>query len=192
MAKHRDVPDTGRSAGLLNGIHRRLTRRSRQWRQEMNGGARARACEQAWERSRSGAKLCQTTGLVERSTALDVDVCGLSTGTPVCSTLHAEQQPSWARWPDWSSCPAPAVPLPWQMVAAASGSDAARLAAQHAPIGAKICTNRATRNTGRNFFSRRRIADPSKGELTTMEAGSRDWTPAYLFPPDGNSWRAQV
>jgi hypothetical protein len=35
------------------------------------------------------------------------------------------------------------------------------LAAQHAPIGAKICTARATRTIGRNFLSRRRIANPT-------------------------------
>src|SRR5471030_1204407 len=35
------------------------------------------------------------------------------------------------------------------------------LAAQHAPIGAKICTARAIRTIGRNFLSRRRIANPT-------------------------------
>jgi hypothetical protein len=43
------------------------------------------------------------------------------------------------------------------MVAAASGSEAAMLAAQQAPIGAKICTIRAIKTIGRNFRNRRRI-----------------------------------
>jgi hypothetical protein len=35
------------------------------------------------------------------------------------------------------------------------------LAAQHAPIGAKICTARTIRTIGRNLLSRRRIANPT-------------------------------
>src|ERR1700712_1171987 len=50
------------------------------------------------------------------------------------------------------------------MTAAASGSDAAMLAAQQAPIGAKICTTNANRTIGRNLFSRARIANPSEAE----------------------------
>ena len=38
------------------------------------------------------------------------------------------------------------------------------LAAQHAPIGAKICTTRAIRTMGRKFFSRLRIANPFVSE----------------------------
>ena len=34
------------------------------------------------------------------------------------------------------------------------------LAAQHAAIGAKICTTRAIRTIGRNFRNRRRISKP--------------------------------
>ena len=40
-------------------------------------------------------------------------------------------------------------------------------AAQHAPIGAKICTTKAIRTMGRKFFSRRRIANPSGLDLIT-------------------------
>jgi hypothetical protein len=35
------------------------------------------------------------------------------------------------------------------------------LAAQHAPIGAKICTVRAIRTIGKKFRSRRRINEPT-------------------------------
>jgi len=34
-------------------------------------------------------------------------------------------------------------------------------AAQHAPIGARICTINAIRTIGRNFFKRRRIRKPT-------------------------------
>jgi hypothetical protein len=37
------------------------------------------------------------------------------------------------------------------------GSEAATLAAQHAAIGARICTVRASKTIGRNFRSRRRM-----------------------------------
>jgi hypothetical protein len=47
------------------------------------------------------------------------------------------------------------------MIAACSGSEAAMLAAQHAPIGAKICTVRAIRTIGKKFRSRRRINEPT-------------------------------
>ena len=48
---------------------------------------------------------------------------------------------------------------PEQIIPACSGSDAPMLAAHVAPIGAKICTNRAIRTTGRNFASRRRMEE---------------------------------
>ena len=47
------------------------------------------------------------------------------------------------------------------------------LAAQHAPIGAKICTTRAIRTIGRKFFSRLRIANPSESQLITRSPKSR-------------------
>jgi hypothetical protein len=43
------------------------------------------------------------------------------------------------------------------MAAADSGSEAAMLAAQHAAMGAKICTIKAIMTIGRNFRNRRRI-----------------------------------
>ena len=77
--------------------------------------------------------------------------------------------------------------LPWQMTAPASGSEAAMLAAQHAPIGAKICTARAIRTMGRKFFSRR-IANPSASELNHPESpksrsGSRNYVAASRSKP---------
>src|SRR6185312_9003256 len=109
-------------------------------------------------------------------------ISGTSTGAPLCSTLQTEQHPSWARWPFWSVCPAPGVALPWQITAPASGSEAAMDAAQHAPIGAKICTARATRTIGRKFFSQR-IAIPSAPDLNSQESpksrsGSRNYIAA--------------
>lgn len=127
-------------------------------RQDKDGGPRACAWEPACDRSRREAKPCQTIAPGTRSTAA-AKACGASSGAPVCNTLQAAQQPSWAWCPVWSSCPLPGF-APWQMLATASGSDKARLIAQQAPIGAKICTNRATRTIGRKFFSRRRIAKP--------------------------------
>src|SRR5437762_3575666 len=55
------------------------------------------------------------------------------------------------------------------------------LAAQHAPIGAKICTIRAIRTMGRKFFSRRRIAIPSASELITLGVRSREQVPGFIF-----------
>src|SRR5436190_21857368 len=55
------------------------------------------------------------------------------------------------------------------MTAPASGSEAAMDAAQHAPIGAKICTARAISTIGRKFFSRR-IANPSASDLNHLES----------------------
>ena len=74
------------------------------------------------------------------------------------------------------------APLPWQMTAPASGSEAAMVAAQHAPIGAKICTARAIRTIGRKFFSRR-IANPSASDLNHQQSpksrsGSRNYVAA--------------
>src|SRR5260370_36454710 len=43
------------------------------------------------------------------------------------------------------------------MAAAGRGWEAAMLAAQHAPIGARICPARAIRTPGRKFRNRRRI-----------------------------------
>ena len=105
----------------------------------------------------------------------------------LCSTLQTEQHPSCARWLVWSVCPAPGAPLPWQMTAPASGSEAAMLAAQHAPMGAKICTIRAIRTMGRKFFSQR-IANPSASELNHPESpksrsGSRNYVAASRSKP---------
>ena len=60
------------------------------------------------------------------------------------------------------------------------------LAAQHAPIGAKICTSRAIRTMGRKFFSRLRITDPSERELITPGVRSRDQVPGFFFAPRWN------
>ena len=77
--------------------------------------------------------------------------------------------------------------LPWQMTAPASGSEAAMVAAQHAPIGAKICTARAIRTIGRKFFSRR-IAHPSASDLNHLwspksRSGSRNYVAALGRKP---------
>src|SRR5215207_2928458 len=153
----------------------------------MEGGARACAWLPARAFVSRKAKSNQATRSATRSTAIAA-VCGTSTGAPVCSTLQTEQHPSWARWPVWSACPAPGAPLPWQMKAPASGSEAAMLAAQHAPIGAKICTARAIRTIGRKFFSRRRIAIPSASDLNHHESpksrsGSRNYVAASRKEP---------
>src|SRR5919112_1208310 len=73
------------------------------------------------------------------------------------------------------------------MTAPASGSEAAMVAAQHAPIGAKICTARAIRTIGRKFFSRR-IANPSASDLNHHESpksrsGSRKYVAALGRKP---------
>ena len=47
------------------------------------------------------------------------------------------------------------IGAPWR------GSEAAMLAAQQAPIGARICTASAIRTMGRNFHNRRRIKNTS-------------------------------
>ncbi len=53
------------------------------------------------------------------------------------------------------------------------------LAAQQAPIGAKICTARAIRTMGRNFLNRRRIEKPPlRGRQLIMQGvRSRDQVP---------------
>src|SRR5712671_7358763 len=54
------------------------------------------------------------------------------------------------------------------------------LAAQHAPIGARICTARAIRTTGRKFRNRRRIDQVRlfrKYQLIMQEVLSRDRVP---------------
>ena len=61
------------------------------------------------------------------------------------------------------------------------------LAAQHAPIGAKICTSRAIRTIGRKFFSRLRITEPSEAELITLRVRSRDQVPGFIFTCCGNN-----
>jgi hypothetical protein len=54
------------------------------------------------------------------------------------------------------------------------------LAAQQAPIGAKICTASAIRTMGRKFFSRR-IAKPIRCHLITGRVSSRDQVPGFIF-----------
>src|SRR6187431_1317926 len=152
----------------------------------MAGGARACACEPARALVSRKAKSSQATCSAMRSISIAA-ICGTSTGAPVCSTLHTEQQPSWARWPGWSVCPEPGAAMPWQMTAPASGSEDAMLAAQHAPIGAKICTARAIRTIGRKFFSRR-IAHPSASDLNHLQSpksrsGSRNYVAALGRKP---------
>src|SRR3954462_14730117 len=70
------------------------------------------------------------------------------------------------------------------MTAPASGSEAAMVAAQHAPIGAKICTARAIRTIGRKFFSRR-IANPSTSDLNHQRVRSRDQVPGTMLQLQG-------
>ena len=60
------------------------------------------------------------------------------------------------------------------------------LAAQHAPIGAKICTTRAIRTTGKKFFSRLRIANPSASDLITLRVRSRYPVPDFILHGCGN------
>jgi hypothetical protein len=63
------------------------------------------------------------------------------------------------------------------------------LAAQHAPMGAKICTTSASRITGKNLFNWRRIANPSASELTTVRVQSRDRFPELCCSFKEESWR---
>jgi hypothetical protein len=51
------------------------------------------------------------------------------------------------------------------------------LAAQHAPTGAKICTIRATRTTGKKFFSRLRI-QPTQCDLKRRRRWESSQVPA--------------
>src|SRR5436190_24326247 len=72
------------------------------------------------------------------------------------------------------------------MTAPASGSEAAMVAAQHAPIGAKICTTKAIRTIGRKFFSRR-IANPYTSDLNHQRVRSRDQVPGTMLQLQGVS-----
>src|SRR5260221_13544602 len=49
----------------------------------------------------------------------------------------------------------------------------AKAAAQHAPIGARICTVSAIRTTGRNFAKRRRICEATRPILLIIFGGQR-------------------
>src|ERR1700726_4516333 len=66
------------------------------------------------------------------------------------------------------------------------------LAAQHVPMGAKICTTRAIRTTGKKFFSRLRIANPSDSDLITLRVRCRDQVPGFIFHCCGNKPAAPV
>ena len=77
--------------------------------------------------------------------------------------------------------------LPWQITAPVRGSEAAMLAAQQAPIGAKICTASANRTMGRKFLSRRRIATPIRRHLITRRVRSRDQVPCTILHAATNS-----
>ena len=61
---------------------------------------------------------------------------------------------------------------PEQIAAAWRGSEAAMLAAKHAPIGAKICTIRAIRTIGKNFRNRRRIGTSTSSTSPPIIAGT--------------------
>ena len=50
------------------------------------------------------------------------------------------------------------APSSWQMEDPSNALDVPMPAAQHATIGAKNCTAKATRTIGRNFRNRRRIS----------------------------------
>jgi hypothetical protein len=83
---------------------------------------------------------------------------GVSIGA-AWATLQAAQQPSWAQdWPDGSVEFEVGAPSSWQMEDPSNALDAPMPAAQHATIGAKNCTAKATRTIGRNFRNRRRIS----------------------------------
>jgi hypothetical protein len=71
------------------------------------------------------------------------------------------------------------------MTAPASGSEAAMLAAQHAPMGAKICTIRAIRTMGRKFFSRRIRKLILLQNLITVRVRSRDQVPGTMLQLQG-------
>jgi hypothetical protein len=54
----------------------------------------------------------------------------------------------------------------WQISAALNGSEAVIAVAQHAPIGARICTNKAMKKIGKYFRSRARIlVVPERGPI---------------------------
>jgi hypothetical protein len=73
----------------------RAAPRARFFGQEIDGGARAWACEPVREPNGSRARSSQTTGAESRY-GVATAVCGGSTGAPAWATLQAEQQPSWA------------------------------------------------------------------------------------------------
>ena len=56
------------------------------------------------------------------------------------------------------------------------------VAAQHAPMGAKICTARAIRTMGRKFFSRRASQSHPRQTLITKRVRSRDQVPGTMLP----------
>ena len=59
------------------------------------------------------------------------------------------------------------------------------LAAQVDPIGANICTNRATRKIGRNFPNRRRMSETTFCEIADLimqRVGCRDKVPDDKVP----------
>ena len=138
------------------------------------GGARAWACEPVRDCSRIRRDLAPHHAPGLQIGASRSSACGVSIGAPAWATLQAEQQPSWARgWPDGSVWPEVAPPSSWQMEARCNGSDAPMLAAQHATIGAKTCTARATRTIGRNFRNRRRISKSIPFNVLANHAQSR-------------------
>ena len=180
-------PDTGAMAGLLNCINRRG--RSRTDRevfvgQEKEGGARAWAWEPAREPNRSGANVepDHARGLAIKGDGISA-LCGASTGAPVCS--HAADRTAAIVGAMLAGLIGLVRSKPHcreQITAACRGSEAAMLAAQQAPIGAKICTNSAIRTMGRNFLSRRRIETTHPiCQLIMQRVRSRDQVPGMLI-----------
>jgi hypothetical protein len=126
--------------------------------QEKDGGARARAWAPVRKLGRSGALSDHATREDCRYGAAATVAWGVSMEAAAGATQQTAQAPSCSRCPPVGSIwPAAEAAPPEQIAAACSGSEAAMLAAQQAPIGARICTARAISTRGRNFRNRRRI-----------------------------------
>jgi hypothetical protein len=66
----------------------------------------------------------------------------------------------------------------------ASGSEAAKAAAQQPAIGARICTARAIKTIGRNFRSRCRISQFTQRHCVTPESAEVEFQPRF-----SSAWR---
>ena len=154
-------------------------------RQEIEGGARACACEPAREANRSGVNSVHATCAGSRSSDIAAEVCGTSTGTPVCSTLQTEQQPSWARWLVWSV-------LAGSGIAATVADDGAGERIGGGDAGRPACADgRKNLHHQRNQDYGKKILQPAHrkpilpSNLITLRVRSRDQVPGTMLRLQG-------